>query len=129
MGAVYFTDLTGLGVTNPMLAFGFTVIMFSMAGVPPLAGFLAKMFVFFSAIESGLYVLAIVGVLSSCIGAFYYIRFIKIMYFEAPRTFFRHQPIPLGKSLLRAGSLAFVLLFIVDPQFRISLTRATALAV
>jgi len=127
--ALYFTDLSGLGVHHPILAFGLAVVMFSMAGVPPLAGFLAKMFVFFAAMESGLYVLAVVGVLSSCIGAFYYIRFIKIMYFEAPRTFFRHQPIPLGKSLLRAGSLAFVLLFIVDPQFRISLARATALAV
>merc|ERR1711964_757296 len=120
MGAVYFTDLTGLGVTNPMLAFGFTVIMFSMAGVPPLAGFLAKMFVFFSAMESGLYLLAVVGVLSSCIGAFYYIRFIKIMYFEQPRSYPSIQPIPLGKSLLMAGSLAFVLLFVVDPQFRVS---------
>jgi len=127
--ALYFTDLAGLGVRYPLLAFGFTAVMFSMAGVPPLAGFLAKMFVFFSAMESGLYLLAVVGVLSSCIGAFYYIRFIKIMYFETPRSYPRIQPIPLGKSLLMAGSLAFVLLFVVDPQFRVSLSRATALSV
>merc|ERR1711964_744557 len=126
MGAVYFTDLTGLGVTNPMLAFGFTVIMFSMAGVPPLAGFLAKMFVFFSAIESGLYVLAIVGVLSSCIGAFYYIRFIKIMYFETPHTFIQYRSIPRGKGLLMASSLIFVLLLIVDPSFMVAMSRAMA---
>jgi NADH-quinone oxidoreductase subunit N len=124
--AVYFTDLTGLGVTNPMLAFGFTVIMFSMAGVPPLAGFLAKMFVFFSAIESGLYVLAIVGVLSSCIGAFYYIRFIKIMYFETPHTFIQYRSIPRGKGLLMASSLIFVLLLIVDPSFMVAMSRAMA---
>jgi NADH-quinone oxidoreductase subunit N len=127
--ALYFTDLAGLGMHHPILALGFAIVIFSIAGVPPLAGFLAKMFVFFSAIESGLYLLAVVGVLSSCVGAFYYIRFIKIMYFETPHTFFMYQPIPLGKSLLMAGSLAFVLLFIVDPQFRVTLSRSVALVI
>jgi NADH-quinone oxidoreductase subunit N len=127
--AMYFTDLAGLGMHHPLLAFGFAVVMFSMAGVPPLAGFLAKMFVFFSAMESGLYLLAIVGVLSSCIGAFYYIRFMKIMYFETPHTFFRYRPIPRGKGLLMAISLAFVLLLIIDPQPRVSLSRSMALVI
>jgi NADH-quinone oxidoreductase subunit N len=127
--ALYFTDLAGLGQQHPMLALGFAITMFSMAGVPPLAGFLAKMFVFFSAIESGLYVLAVVGVLSSCIGAFYYIRFIKIMYFETPHTFYVFQPIPIGKSVLMAGSLMFIVLFIVDPQVLVSLTRSMAVSI
>merc|ERR1712146_508223 len=69
----YFTDLGYLSRINPLLA---------MAGVPPLAGFCAKMYVFFAAMEGSMYLLALTGVLTSVIGAFYYIRFIKIMYFE-----------------------------------------------
>ncbi|MEE2704834.1 MAG: NADH-quinone oxidoreductase subunit NuoN [Pseudomonadota bacterium] len=74
--------LSGISKTNPVLAFSFAVIMFSMAGIPPLAGFFAKYFIFISAIEADLVYLAIIGVLSSVIGAFYYIRLIKIMYFD-----------------------------------------------
>ena len=76
---------------NPLLALTFTAIMFSSAGVPPLSGFLAKMYVFFAAMEGSMYLLAVVGVLTSVIGAFYYIRFIKIMYFEEVKqwTFLR----------------------------------------
>jgi NADH-quinone oxidoreductase subunit N len=77
-------DLAGLSKTNPGLAFIFSVFMFSMAGIPPLAGFLGKLYVFQAAINSELYTLAIIGVVTSVIGAFYYIRIVKIMYFDPP---------------------------------------------
>jgi NADH:ubiquinone oxidoreductase subunit 2 (subunit N) len=105
------------------------VIVFSIAGVPPLAGFVAKIFVFFSAIESGLYFLAITGVRVSCIGAFYYIRFAKIIFFESPTKFFLYRPISQIQGLFIAGSVAFVVVFVLDPQFRVSLSRALALVV
>ncbi len=126
---VYFTDLAGLGIHHPMLAFGFMMMVFSMAGVPPLAGFFAKIMVFFAAIEGGLYFLAIVGVLTSCVGAFYYIRFAKIMFFENPPTCFRYRPISQVQGLFMAGSFAFIVALVLDPQFRVSLSRALALVV
>ena len=77
-------DLAGLSKTNPMMAFMLAMILFSLAGIPPLAGFFAKFYVFLAAIESGLYVLAVIGVLASVVGAYYYLRIVKIMYFDEP---------------------------------------------
>jgi len=75
-------DLAGISKQNPLLAVSFLIIMFSLAGIPPLAGFFAKLYVFISVIESGMYTLAIVGLLSTVISAFYYLRIIKIIYFD-----------------------------------------------
>ncbi len=75
-------DLSGLSKTNPMMALFLTAFMFSLAGIPPLAGFWAKYFVFAAAIQAELYWLAIIGVLSSVVAAFYYLRIIKIMWFD-----------------------------------------------
>ena len=75
-------DLAGLGKTHPMLALAFAVFMFSMAGIPPLAGFFGKLYIFLPAIEEGLYGLAVIGVLSSVVAAFYYLRIVQIIYFE-----------------------------------------------
>ncbi|OJV00957.1 MAG: NADH-quinone oxidoreductase subunit N [Shinella sp. 65-6] len=77
-------DLAGLSSTNPFMATAMTVLMFSLAGIPPLAGFFAKYFVFMAAIEAQLYALAIIGVLSSVVGAYYYLRVIKVMWFDEP---------------------------------------------
>ena len=74
--------LSGLAKSNPMLAMIIAIIMLSMAGIPPFAGFFAKFFVFLAAIEEGLYILAVIGMVSSVIAAFYYLRIIKIMYFD-----------------------------------------------
>ena len=74
--------LAGISKQNPLLAISFLIIMFSLAGIPPLAGFFAKFYVFMSVIESGMYTLAIVGLLSTVISAFYYLRIIKIIYFD-----------------------------------------------
>ncbi|MDX3929060.1 MAG: NADH-quinone oxidoreductase subunit NuoN [Shinella sp.] len=75
-------DLAGLSTTNPFMATVLTILMFSLAGIPPLAGFFAKYFVFMAAIEAQLYALAIIGVLASVVGAYYYLRVIKVMWFD-----------------------------------------------
>ena len=80
------TDLAGLNTTHPLLASAMMILMFSMAGIPPMAGFFAKWYVFSSAIKSDFILLAIVGVLSSVVGAFYYLRIIKLMYFDESNT-------------------------------------------
>ena len=75
-------DLAGISKQNPLLAISFLIIMFSLAGIPPLAGFFAKFYVFMTVIENSMYLLAIVGLLSTVISAFYYLRIIKIIYFD-----------------------------------------------
>jgi NADH-quinone oxidoreductase subunit N len=112
----YLTDLTALSKTNPLMAITISLIMFSMAGVPPLAGFFAKMYIFLAAIDSSLYLLAVVAVLTSCVGAYYYMRLIKIMYFEKASTWNAFNTIDREKSLILGLSTTFILLFILMPQ-------------
>ena len=78
------SDFAGLSRTNPLLAFFFAMLLFSLAGVPPLAGFFGKWYVFVAAIKSGLFTLAVIGVLTSVVGAFYYLTIVKLMYFDEP---------------------------------------------
>jgi NADH-quinone oxidoreductase subunit N len=78
------SDFAGLSRTNPVLAFMFAMLLFSLAGIPPLAGFFAKFYVFLAAIHAGLFVLSVIGVLTSVIGAFYYLAIVKVMYFDEP---------------------------------------------
>jgi NADH-quinone oxidoreductase subunit N len=92
-------DLAGLSTTNPVMATILTILLFSLAGIPPLAGFWAKWYVFLAAINAGLYALAIIGVLTSVVAAFYYLRIIKIMWFDEP----------VGGFLPMSGTLRFVL--------------------
>jgi NADH-quinone oxidoreductase subunit N len=94
------SDLAGLSKTNPAMAFVLTLLMFSLAGIPPLAGFFAKWFVFSAAIEAKLYALAIIGVLSSVVGAYYYLRVIKVMWFDEPTGEFAR---PAGELKLVYG--------------------------
>ncbi len=106
-------ELAGLGKNNPMLAFLLAMLMFSLAGIPPLAGFFGKFYVFLAAIEAELYALAIIGVLASVVGAFYYLRVIKIIYFDEPVE--RFEPM-LGELRVIVGVAAlFVILFIIYP--------------
>jgi len=81
-------DLAGISKQNPLLAISFLITMFSLAGIPPLAGFFAKFYIFMSVIESGMYTLAIIGLLSTVISAFYYLRIIKIIYFDETKNLF-----------------------------------------
>jgi NADH-quinone oxidoreductase subunit N len=76
------SDLAGLSKTHPMMALAMGIFMFSMAGIPPLAGFFGKLYVFLAAIEAGQVALAVIGVLSSVVAAYYYLRIVKVMYFD-----------------------------------------------
>jgi len=77
-------DLSGLSKNHPLLALSFLVLLFSLAGIPPLAGFFAKFYIFMAVIESNMYLLAVIGLLTTVISAFYYLRIIKIIYFDKP---------------------------------------------
>ncbi|MBL6602320.1 MAG: NADH-quinone oxidoreductase subunit NuoN [Candidatus Puniceispirillaceae bacterium] len=108
--ATRISDLRGLSKTQPLFALGLMVMMFSMAGIPPLAGFFGKWYVFLAAVNAGLVPLAVIGVVMSVIGAFYYLRIIKIMYFEdseAPLD----ADVPLANKLVLGVSMAVIMLF------------------
>ena len=107
------SDLSGLARTNPALAFFLAMLLFSLAGIPPLAGFFAKFYVFLGAIKAGLYALAVIGVLASVVGAYYYLLIVKIMYFDEPAEGFVPMPGALKAVLGIAG--LFNLLFFVYP--------------
>jgi NADH-quinone oxidoreductase subunit N len=85
-------DLAGASATNPFMATAMTAMMFSLAGIPPLGGFFAKYFVFMAAIEAQLYALAIIGVLASVVGAYYYLRVVKVMWFDNATGEFARTP-------------------------------------
>ncbi|WP_029073451.1 NADH-quinone oxidoreductase subunit NuoN [Kaistia adipata] len=105
------SDLAGLSRSHPVVAFIFAMVLFSLAGIPPLAGFFAKWYVFLAAIEAKLYVLAVIGVLSSVVGAFYYLRIIKIMYFDEPAGAF--EPMTGELRFVLGLSGIFVILYVV----------------
>jgi NADH-quinone oxidoreductase subunit N len=107
------SDLAGLARTKPVMAFFFAMLMFSMAGVPPLAGFFAKFYVFLAAIQAGLVTLAVLGVLTSVVGAYYYLMIVKTMYFDEPAEAFDPMAGELG-TVLGVCGLA-VLLFSAYP--------------
>jgi NADH-quinone oxidoreductase subunit N len=102
-------DLAGLARTNPALAAALAIFMFSLAGAPPLAGFFGKFFIFMAAIDARAYVLAVIGVLASVVGAYYYLRIIKIMYFDAPAEAF--EPAESRTLPILAGAAAVATLF------------------
>jgi len=106
-------DLSGLARSNPAMAFFLALLLFSLAGIPPLAGFFAKYYVFLGAIKAGLYGLAVIGVLASVVGAYYYLLIVKIMYFDEPAAAFKPMPGELKAVLGIAG--LFNLLFFVYP--------------
>ncbi len=105
-------DLKGLSKTQPLMAVALTIFMFSMAGIPPLAGFFGKLYVFLAAIEAELYTLAVIGVLTSVVGAFYYLRIIKLMFFDEPAESF-DQPIDREMTAILTGTALVVLLFVL----------------
>ena len=110
--ATRIADLQGLSRTHPVLALGLMVMMFSMAGIPPLAGFFGKWYVFLAAVNAGLVPLAVIGVVMSVIGAFYYLRIIKIMYFEEADEPL-DSDLPLANRMVLGVSMAVILLFFV----------------
>jgi NADH-quinone oxidoreductase subunit N len=107
------SDLAGLARTSPTLAFFFGLLLFSLAGIPPLAGFFAKFYVFLAAINAKLFTLAVIGVITSVIGAYYYLLIVKIMYFDEPAKGF--EPMPYELKAVLAVSGLFNLLYFIYP--------------
>jgi len=119
-------DLAGLSKTHPAMAAVMAALMFSMAGIPPLAGFWGKFYVFMAAVNAGLYSLAIIGLLTSVVSAFYYLRIIKIMYFdEAGEAFERNTSRAL--SMVMAISTVVVMVFTFVPGPLLNTAKAAAL--
>ena len=108
------SDLAGPATNDAWLAMLLAVFMFSLAGIPLMAGFFAKLYVFLAAVQGGLWTLAVVGVLSSVVGAFYYIRIIKVMYFDPPAGAFDSRAPSL--SFVAAATGLFTLLFFLFPS-------------
>ena len=121
-------DLAGLSKTDPGMAAALAIFMFSMAGVPPLAGFFGKFVVFAAAWQSGFYTLVAVGVISSVIGAYYYLRIVKVMYFDAPVQAF-DRPAPSLMFVSGSMSVATVLFVVfLGPLMTVAQQAAVALA-
>ena len=117
-------DLAGLARTQPALAFFFAMLLFSLAGVPPLAGFFAKFYVFLAAIRAELYVLAVIGMLTTVVGAYYYLAIVKVMYFDEPVG--RFEPLSLELKAVVAVTGLFVLLFFAYPAPLVTAASAAA---
>jgi NADH-quinone oxidoreductase subunit N len=120
------SDLAGLATTDGVTAFFLAAMMFSLAGIPPLAGFFAKWFVFNAAIQAHLYPLAVVGVLASAVSAFYYLRIVKIMYFDEPARAF-DKPSPALRAILAVTGI-FVIFLFAYPSLFINASTAAAKA-
>ena len=105
-------DLSGLNKSNSLLATAVTIYMFSLAGIPPLAGFFAKWYAFAAAVQSGFVALALVGVVTSVISAFYYLRVIKIIWFDDPKLSFDNHSKPLLYLIgITSAFLVFYIIF------------------
>nr|UXC96424.1 NADH dehydrogenase subunit 2 [Amorphophallus albus] len=124
----YIADLGALAKTNPISAMTFSITMFSYAGIPPLAGFCSKFYLFFAALGCGAYFLAPVGVVTSVIGRFYYIRLAKRMFFDRPRTWILYEPMDRDKSLLLAMTSSFIISSFPYPSPLFDLTHQMALS-
>ncbi|MBN8534826.1 MAG: NADH-quinone oxidoreductase subunit NuoN [Rhizobiales bacterium] len=105
------SDLAGAARTSPGLAFVMAALLFSLIGIPPLAGFFGKFYVFAAAIEAKLFVLAVIGIVASVVSAFYYLRIIKVMYFDDPAPAL--QPVAVELKTVMWLSAAFVIGFAI----------------
>ena len=106
------SDLSGLAKTDPMLALAMGVFMFSMAGIPPFSGFFGKLYVFLPAVQSGYWTLAVIGVLTSVVGAYYYLRVVKTMYFDEAQPAFDVRT-PSLSFVAGVGAIVTTLFFVV----------------
>ena len=108
-------DFSGMYKSQPVLAAIMAIFMFSLAGIPPLGGFIAKLYVFNAVVASGYFWLAVVGVLTSVVAAYYYIRVVKVMYFEDPAQETETVSEPFLNLIIMASAIVIVLL-IVEPS-------------
>ncbi|MBY0335022.1 MAG: NADH-quinone oxidoreductase subunit NuoN [Acetobacteraceae bacterium] len=119
-------DLAGLGRTDPGMALAMAIFMFSLAGIPPLAGFFAKLYVLLPAVEQGFWLLATVGVLASVVAAYYYLRIIKVMYFDDAAPAFDARP--AGVSVVLAATALFTTFFFLFPGAMLAAARQAVAA-
>ena len=125
----YISDLQGLVKTDPLLAYTFAINMFSMAGIPPLAGFFAKFYVLFTGLESSFNLLVIFSILLSVISAFYYIRFIKIIFFDVEKVGLIHvNGIGYAHSLVLGFTSLFIVFLFIYPNPLFVLTQYISLS-
>ncbi len=117
-------DLAGLARTDPALALAFAVFLFSMAGIPPLAGFFGKLYVFLAAVQAGMWTLAIIGVLTSVVGAYYYIRIVKVMFMDAPAPAIDQRPAMV--SFVAAATGLFTVFFVLFSAPIVAAAQAAA---
>tara|TARA_Y100000590_G_C14851335_1_gene687738 strand:+ start:19 stop:420 length:402 start_codon:yes stop_codon:yes gene_type:complete len=108
-------DLSGLSKNHPLLAISFLIILFSLAGIPPLAGFFAKFYIFKAVLDQSMYYLAIIGLLSTVIAAFYYLRLVKIMYFDSEKEKY-DMDYTLGLKFTASLSTILILLYFIYPS-------------
>ncbi len=118
------SDLAGLSRSQPMMAFALLVFMFSLAGIPPLAGFWGKLYIFIAAVEAKLYVPAVLGVLASVVASYYYLRIVKVMYFDEPAEAFDRPVFGVNRAVAFAAAI-LVAVFSLAPQ-PLSLVAAVA---
>lgn len=121
------SDLSGLSRNSPALAYALAIFMFSMSGIPPLAGFFGKFLVFKAAVDGGLYVLAVTGVVLSVVSAYYYLRIIKVMFFDEPVAQYDHA-IPFSRKLITTLSVAIIVVFVLIPSPVIDFAKGAAFA-
>jgi NADH-quinone oxidoreductase subunit N len=121
------SDFSGLSRTNPVIAFFFAMFLFSLAGVPPLAGFFAKWFVFVAAIHANLFALAVIGVLTSVVGAFYYLSIVKVMYFDEPLPTLDPMGVELRAVLAVTGVFNVLFFALPGPLVSAATTAAKSL--
>jgi NADH-quinone oxidoreductase subunit N len=117
-------DLSGLARTDSTMAFFLATMMFSLAGIPPLAGFFAKFYVFAAAIKADLYGLAVIGVLASAVGAYYYLRIVKLMYFDEPAKPF-DRPGVVARGVLGLSAV-LIIAFVFAPSLLTNAAMAAA---
>ncbi len=118
-------DLAGLSQTKPALAYVMAILMFSMSGIPPMAGFFGKLMIFQTVVAQEMYVLAVLGVVTSVVAAYYYLRVIKVMFFDAPVDGFEKE-VPFARRAVLVLSALFVLGFIVKPSLVIAIAQSAA---
>tara|TARA_E500000331_G_scaffold130627_1_gene127868 strand:+ start:2059 stop:3471 length:1413 start_codon:yes stop_codon:yes gene_type:complete len=118
-------ELSGLSKNHPILALSFLIILFSLAGIPPLAGFFAKFYIFMAVIEAGMYALAIIGLLTTVISSFYYLRIIKIIYFDKAKKPFEIS-YDWGLKISLIFSTIVVLIYFINPSYLVdSISKIT----
>ena len=120
-------EFSGLSKQQPLVALSLAIIMLSMAGIPPFAGFFGKFYIFIAALKADLILLAVLGVLSSVISAFYYLRIIKVMYFDENESFNTQLIMSSKSKLILLVSMIFISLFIFYPSFLTSISTNIAI--